>query len=233
MPLDYHFVDKTKCSNTAAEIIQAAWDKDWIFSWETWTLLVFYKKRKAKTVKRKIADEEPLFYNKEKVRWLCHYAFDDDFLELYKIWRSEKKLNPKNTIFTEHSEKLLFGKFNKEPKKVGLKMLENAIEWKWIAVHPLHEVERNKIIEVLRKEKEIEEKRYSNFSSQEKEKIELDKKRKINEVLIKHPKLDKQARDEISKKYPNMKWWAFDATVYAKKRILANKILENEEQNKK
>lgn len=226
MPLDYHFVDKTKCSSTAPEIIQAAWDKDWIFSWETWTLLVFYKKRKAKSVKRKIADEEPLFYNKEKVRSLCYYAFDDDFLDLYKIWRNEKKLNPKNTIFTEHSEKLLFGKFNKEPKKVGIKMLENAIEWKWIAVHPLYEWERNKIIEDLRKEKEIEDKKKSNFSSYKEEKLAIDKKKKIDKIILENPDLESKAKNEVLEQFPSLTWLALKTAIYSKKRILANEILE-------
>lgn len=226
MYVDYLFVKK-KVPPENKEIIEHWGKKGWIYTWEIDWELVFYRKKATtrKTRTQAMKEKEILFHNKTLIRSLCSYAFDDDFLELYKWWRDERRLNPSYKWFTERSEKMFFLKLNKEPKIIALEMLKRAIEGKWLALVRLHEFEREKILEPIRLQKQREENERMWIKNEEDFKKQKNKEKELNEYIARNPRIKQEAKKYVEKHNPNVKWKWKATMIDVRSRIIANKIL--------
>ena len=221
--IKYLCIDPKKVNSTTQEILDKAWQSDWIFSWIVNWEFVFYKKETTKSTPRAevLRAKEQLFYNRWVIFGLCKYAFDEDFEILYKEWRDERKLNPQAKIFSERSERLLFGKFNKVSKPIAVQMLKNAIEMKYLSVYDLTESEKTKILEPLRIEKAKQEEKMKGFQDEQLKKEAEQKEAEIEKILKEHPEIKEEATNEVEISMPNLKGVFKEQTIKAKMRIIA------------
>ena len=216
----------TKFDNKILEIM---WKDEWILIQILWDHM--YWRRDIKAIRQKsekVEFQEELFYNKSYIKSCCAYAFDDDFVEAYKIWRKERKLSPSyKTCYNEASEKRTFNKLAWKSKKIAIKMLENASASKWLVLFDLDKKEEESIVSKLKEENhKIEVKQQWISNEEEILKIQEDKK-KISDYIENNPKIREQAKQIIDNEYPTVTGQYRENLIMTKARMIAKDLINN------
>lgn len=188
--------------------------------------MYFYRPVKQVRTKKDTFVEE-LFYNKNYIKSICSYVFDDDFVELYKEWREERKLSPSyKTPYNEASEKKIFNKLAWKPKQIALKMLENASGNKWLILYDLDKREEEEIITRLRNEQhkiDVIQKWVVDTSEFNKNQEE---RQILNDLIDQNPKIREEAKQYVSEHNPNVEWQYRESLIMTRARMIAKRLRE-------
>ena len=203
------------------EILKTRWANNWEWQQDKFWYMIFYKKVTTQGTKtQKLIEEEKLYFNENLVKGCCSYYKDIE--ELYSDWRKQRKSTWKFQVFNERSEKVTWNKISKFPKAIVEEMLKNAIQWSWGRLIDLTSAEAEKIMQPIREQKKLEEKKLEWFvSPEDKQKAEL-RKKQIQDYINANPWIRKEATLFVEEKHSNLEWIYKEKMITAKMASIAN-----------